>query len=411
MNPSFTELNTVRGLDSGPLPRYVKAYITLLQGQGYQPRTVREHLCLIANLNRWLVRTGRTPRDLNESVVGRFLKRHLRRRKAWCGALPALCRLLGLLRAAGVAPPAKPIPRTAAQRWADDYRRYLAEERGVDGATIYNYARHIDRFLSERFGAGTVALSQLQARDITQFVKRHARRHGGGYALQMVTALRSFLRFLHYRGHLTIDLTPAVPTVAHWRMAGLPKHLPVGAVEQVLNRCDRTTAVGRRNHAILLLLARLGLRAGEVIALQLEDIDWEKAQLTVRSKKGQGWAQLPLPMDVGKALALYLRHDRPRCSSRHVFVRTVAPYVRLSHSAAIAVLVRKALENAGVQSARKGSHLFRHSLATEMLRQGASLDEIGQVLRHKDPDTTAIYAKVDLEALRRLAVAWPGGGR
>ena len=167
--------------------------------------------------------------------------------------------------------------------------------------------------------------------------------------------------------------------------------------------------MGRRNHAILLLLARLGLRAGEIIALQLDDIDWENAQLTVRSKKGRGWARLPLPADVGKAMARYLQTDRPQCSCRNVFVRMVAPYERLSNSPVISVMTRNALKQAGVESARKGAHLFRHSLATEMLRQGASLDEIGQVLRHKDPDTTAIYAKVDLDALRRLAVAWPGG--
>ena len=227
--------------------------------------------------------------------------------------------------------------------------------------------------------------------------------------MQVVTALRSFLRFMHYRGHITSDLAHAVPVVAHWRRADLPKHLPAEAVQKVLASCDQTTAVGRRNYAILLLLARLGLRAGEIITLQLEDIDWENAQLTVRSKKGRGWARLPLPKDVGKAMARYLQIDRPHCSCRNVFVRMVAPYEGLSNSPVISVLVRNALKNAEVESVRKGAHLFRHSLATEMLRQGASLDEIGQVLRHKDPDTTAIYAKVDLDALRRLAVAWPGG--
>ena len=181
-----------------------------------------------------------------------------------------------------------------------------------------------------------------------------------------------------------------------------------GAVQKVLDSCDRTSAVGRRNYAILLSLARLGLRAGEIIALQLEDIDWQNAQITVRSRKGCGWARLPLPKDMGKAIARYLQIDRPDCSSRNVFVRRVAPYQRLSNSAVISVLTRNALKKAGIQSVRKGAHLFRHTLATEILRQGASLDEIAQVLRHKNPDTTAIYAKVDLDALRRLAIAWPG---
>jgi site-specific recombinase XerD len=301
------------------------------------------------------------------------------------------------------------IPPTPAQRLAADYRRYLSEERGCSDWTLENYGRHIDRFVTQRFGTGSLKRSRLQARDVVAFVKRNAQRHGRGHTLQVVTALRSFLRFLHYRGYIASDLAAAVPAVAHWRMVDLPKHLPAEAVQKVLDRCDQTTAAGRRNHAILLLLARLGLRAGEIIALQLEDIDWENAQLTVRSKKGRGWARLPIPRDVGKAIARYLRLDRPQCSCRTVFVRMLAPYQRLSDSPVISVLARNALEKAGVESVRKGAHLFRHSLATAMLRQGASLDEIGQVLRHKDPDTTALYAKVDLDALRRLAIAWPGG--
>jgi integrase len=227
----------------------------------------------------------------------------------------------------------------------------------------------------------------------------------------VVTALRSFLRFLHYQGLIRADLASVIPAVARWQMAGLPKHLPAEAVQRVLKRCDQTTPVGQRDYAILLLLARLGLRAGEVVALQLEDIDWEHSQITIRSKKGRGWARLPLPADVGKALACYLRQGRPACACRHVFVRSVAPHVGFTPSGAISLLSRQALQKAGVQSARTGAHVFRHSLATAMLHQGASLDEIGQVLRHQTPNSTAIYAKVDLDALRRLAVPWPGGGR
>lgn len=409
MNPLFAELKTVRGLDSGPLRPHVQPYITQLREQGYQPRTVRAHLCFFANFGRWLTRTNRRLGDLNEELTERFLVRHLGGRTWRAGERPALRRLLGILRKAQVTPQAKAIPPTPAQRLAADYRRYLADERGCSGWTLENYGRHIDRFVTQRFGTGSLKPSRLQARDVVAFVKRNAQGHGRGHTLQVVTALRSFLRFLHYRGHIASDLAAAVPAVAHWRMAELPKHLPAEAVQKVLDSCDQATAVGRRNHAILLLLARLGLRAGEIIALQLDDIDWENGQFTVRSKKGCGWARLPLPTDVGKAMARYLRTDRPQCSCRNVFVRMVAPYERLSNSPVISVLTRNALKKAGVESARKGAHLFRHSLATAMLRQGASLDEIGQVLRHKDPDTTAIYAKVDLDALRRLAIAWPGG--
>lgn len=409
MTPSYTQLNTVTGLDSGRLRPHIETYITQVREQGYRPRTIRVHLCLFADFDCWLTRTDRGFRDLNEQIIERFLRRHLGQRTWRAGERPALHRLLTILRKARVTPQAKAVPMTPAQRLADQFRRYLSEERGCSGWTLENYGRHIERFVAQRFGTGPLKPSRLQARDVVAFVQSNARRHSRGHTLQVVTALRSFLRFLHYRGHLTSDLSGAVPTVALWRSADLPKHLPTGAVQQVLDSCDQATAVGRRNHAILLLLARLGLRAGEIIALQLEDLDWENSQITVRSKKGRGWARMPLPRDVGKAVARYLRMDRPCCSSRNVFVRMVAPYERLSNSPVISVLTRNALKKAGVESARKGAHLFRHSLATEMLRRGASLDEIGQVLRHKDPDTTAIYAKVDLDALRRLAIAWPGG--
>ena len=173
---------------------------------------------------------------------------------------------------------------------------------------------------------------------------------------------------------------------------------------------SRTRVIFDERRRILLLLARLGLRAGEIVALQLDDVDWVNAQLTVRSKKGDGWARLPLPIDVGRALARYLK-VRPPSPYRNVFVRGYAPYTPFVASGPISVLARKAIERADVKSARTGAHVFRHSLATEMLRRGASLDEIGRVLRHRHPDSTAIYAKVDLNALRGLALPWPGGAR
>ena len=193
-------------------------------------------------------------------------------------------------------------------------------------------------------------------------------------------------------------------------MSGPPKHLRFEAVQRVLSACDRSTVKGKRDYAILLLLARLGLRAGEIVALQLDDIGWTNGELVVRSKKGDGWARLPLPMDVGRALERYLM-VRPPSRYRNVFVRGYAPYTPFVASGPVSVLVRKAIERAGVKSARTGAHIFRHSLATEMLRRGASLAEIGRVLRHRDPDSTAVYARVDLEALRELALPWPGGAR
>jgi integrase len=281
---------------------------------------------------------------------------------------------------------------------------------GLSQATAVNYLPFIDQLLSERFDGGRLNLSQLRAPDVTSFVQRHARDFSPGRGKLLVTALRSFLRHLRHQGKIQTDLAACVPAVAWWSFATMPKFLPASDVQKVLKDCDRQTAIGRRNYAILLLLARLGLRAGEVVSLNLEEIDWDHGHVTVRAKGGR-WSQLPLPAEVGEAIAVYLRQDRPRGSCRRVFLRHRAPFVGLANSMAISSLVMRALKSAGVDSERKGAHLFRHGLATEMLRQGASLDEIGDLLRHQSPNTTAIYTKVDLVALRPLALPWPGGAR
>lgn len=400
---------------AGPLFEYIAAFLGQEKALGYKPESTatQTHLQLISRLNRWLARMRRPLKYLNEDVIERFLKRARRNRNyRRSGAPTALRRLLQLLREVGVIPPAaRPVPGNPAERIVDEYRVFLAKECGLNPGTIGHYARPIDRFLAERFGPGHVRLSQLEVRDVAAFVQRKAHGHSRGHALSVVTALRSFLRFARYRGYIDTDLGSAMPRVANWKLAGLPKYLPRGAVRQVLAHCDRTTATGRRNYAILLLLARLGLRGGEVVDVRLEDIDWRKGEITVRSKKGGAWVRFPLPADVGKALAGYLEKGRPRCSCRNVFVRVYAPYQPLAHSGVVSKIVRHALEQAGVESPHKGAHTFRHTLATDLLRKGASLEEIGRVLRHKHPDTTAIYAKVEIEALRQLALPWAGGGR
>jgi integrase len=226
----------------------------------------------------------------------------------------------------------------------------------------------------------------------------------------MTTALRSFLRFARYRGDLHNDLAACVPVAANWSQSTIPRALPPAQTERVLAACDRRTAVGRRDYAILLLLARLGLRGGEVTTLTLEDLDWQGGLITVRGKGGRD-SQLPLPRDVGEALAAYLRKGRPRTTRRWVFLRARAPVRGFRGTSAICCVVRHALARAGVDSSRKGAHQLRHGLACQMLRKGASLAEIGEVLRHQSPQTTALYAKVDFTSLATLALPWPGGER
>jgi site-specific recombinase XerD len=277
-------------------------------------------------------------------------------------------------------------------------------------ATVIYYVTFVRKFLVDRFGRRPVKLSRLSAGDVVRFVQRqvpclHLKR-----AKLLTTALRSFLHYTRYRGQVTCDLASAVPTVANWSMPSVPRAIPAHAVRQLLASINRRTAIGRRDYAILLLLARLGLRASEVVRLKLEDIDWNAGTICVQGKGDQP-SVLPLPADVGSAIATYLRRGRPRGSSRHVFLRTKAPIHGLRGPASVAHLIQQNLARVGIQTPTYGAHQFRHALATEMLHRGASLAEIGDVLRHRSPETTKIYTKVDLNSLRTLALPWPGDVR
>lgn len=224
----------------------------------------------------------------------------------------------------------------------------------------------------------------------------------------MTTALRVFFRFLLLRGDITSNLAASVPTVAKYKLSEIPKFLQPDEVERLLKSCDKNTSICKRDYAIGLLLSRLGLRAGEIVAMRLDDIDWEAGVINIHGK-GARHDQLPIPQDVGEALATYIRHGRPSCSTRRVFIRARAPHKGFSSSVAIADIVRRALVRAGLDPIRKGAHLLRHSLAVKMLRAGAHLSEISEILRHFSPNTTEIYTKVDLAALCGLALPWPGG--
>jgi len=390
--------------------RYQNTFTTLVKELGYAPGSIQNQTQLITRFADWLRRRQTEIHFFDETLVQRFLRSQQNPSSIRRGDAATLYRFLYILRQQGVVPPQRKTPLSSQQRLINHYQHYLLEERGLTQATVVNNVGFINQFLSAKSRKGQLSLSQLRAPDVTSFVRHQAHKLSPGRAQLLVTALRSFLRYLLHQGKIKTDLAICVPTVARWSFSTLPKFLSACSIERVLSRSDRETAIGKRNYAILLLLARLGLRACEIVALKLEDIDWENARITIRAKGGR-WNQLPLPTDVGEALALYLRHGRPSCASRKVFIRDKAPLREFTGSQSICAVVRSALNRAGVESARKGAHLFRHSLATSMIRQGASLDEIGELLRHRSPNTTAIYAKVDLLALRPLALPWPGGAR
>jgi site-specific recombinase XerD len=315
--------------------------------------------------------------------------------------------LLSLLRDAGIIRCVPVREETPLHAIEQRFARYLTQVRGLAKPTINNYLPIARTFLSERFGDNQITLDELTPRDITRFIVRHVNRMSPRSAQLVITALRSFFRYLYERGEISTNLVASIPTVANWRMSDLPKFLEPEHAECLLASCNRSVPTGRRDYAVLLLLAQLGLRAGEVVHMQLDDLDWERGELMVRGKSLRH-DRLPIPTDVGEALAGYLCH-RPPCSSRRVFLRINAPRQGLTGSSAVCDIVRRALVRAGLHPARKGSHLLRHGLAVKMLRGGASLAEISEILRHELPSTTEIYTKVDVAALRALALPWKGG--
>jgi site-specific recombinase XerD len=393
----------------GPLGPHLDNFAALLTQQGYCRQTAWAKLRLVADLSRWMERRRVAPNQLDEEQVAAFLKTRWRRVPHCSGDQATMALVLRHLRQSNVAPAVSPpAPRSDVDFIEQEYQDFLLNERSLAPASVEQYLPVARRFLAHRFRHGKVWLRKLRASDVTDFVLHDSSHRGRRSAQLMATVLRSFLGFLLQQGRISTNLAAAVPRVAGWRLSELPRFLEAEQVERVLRSCDRRTKVGKRDHAILLLLARLGLRAGEVARLTLDDIDWRAGQLLIRGK-GPRVDRLPLPRDTGQALAAYLQKGRPDCSSRHIFIQRHAPHEPLAGPSSVSTVVRAALARAQIHSRHQGAHLLRHSLATTMLRHGASLAQIGQVLRHQLPQTTEIYAKVDLNALRALALPWPGG--
>jgi site-specific recombinase XerD len=405
----FSAPKTLRRIHAGPLGPYVDEFASWLQEQHYSRFSGQRSVCAVTNWSRWLQERHVAARDIDAKLLDRYFLYGARARTVSQDERRALQKMLAWLQKIGVVPATCfSSPVNQRKTVVDDFEQYMLRQRGLSPTTLKVYLPYISLFLRQRFGEGTIELETLVAHDIIAFVQRNSRSLGQSSVQHLVTALRAFLRYLRHTGKISIDFAACVPSVANWSFSTLPKGLLPTQVEQILGNCERATSIGRRNYAMLLLLARLGLRAGEVAALTLDDIDWEQGHIAVRSKGGR-WTRLPIPQDVGKAISDYLSNGRPLCTDRRVFIRGHAPRTGFSASTCVSAVVRSALLGSGIESARKGAHLFRHSLATEMLRRDASLREIGEVLRHRSPDTTRLYAEVDLPSLERLALPWPGG--
>ena len=405
MERFFKDSRTIRRFRSGPLGPYIQQLAEELASQGHARCGTRLRLRIAHQFGLWLAKCRIEIADLSIGDADRYVAKYGNVKQ---GDAKSVRMLFDILVRRGIVRPQPEPAKTEAERVVDEFSSYLLQMRALSPRTISGVCRQIRFLLTFLFGAGAVNLSEILPEDVIAFVRHEAARKCAASAKNTTSALKSFFQYLQFSRALARDLVAAVPSVADWSLSNIPKGLSRLQVARALNSCDRNKPIGRRDYAVLLLLARLGLRSGEVAFLSLDDIDWSAGTISVHSKS-QRPCQLPLPPDVGNAVANYLRKDRPAVSSRRVFLRIPAPHVGFEGPRAISLIVKYALKRAGVHSRSQGAHQFRHALATEMLKHGAALPEIGQILRHSKPKTTFIYAKVDLGALLPLAKRWPGG--
>jgi site-specific recombinase XerD len=397
-------VKVLRSLVSGPLEPYASGFAEGLLRQGYMRSGAEQHMCFVAHLDRWMRAGGVEVDQLSGLVIERYLAGRCAAGYRQYRSPKALVPLLEYLAPLGVLPAPPEVQLGPVEELLGRYGEYLLVERGLTAGTVRGYVDCVRPFVAGRLRGEVLDLAGVTAGDVSGFVLAACPGRAVGSAKLIVCALRSLLRWLHLTGTVPVPLVAAVPSVAGWRLSSLPKGLEPGQLRSLLGSCDRRTATGLRDYAIMLLLARLGLRAGEVARLGLDDIDWRHGEIAVLGK-GNRTERLPLPAEVGAGIATYLRRGRPATAQgRSVFVRVHAPHRALT-SGGVTMVVFDAAQRAGLGPMH--AHRLRHTAATAMLRAGAPLGEIGQVLRHRSPLTTAIYAKVDRDALAVLARPWP----
>ena len=392
----------------GPLVPWLSGYAEALNAQRFSHETMHGQLRQIVHFSEWLEQQQIELASLCSGDVAQYLQTRPLRSQLRDARAP-LRRLIEYLLNEGmlVWEEAAP-PPTSAERCVQEYVQYLRTQRGLAEGTIVNYAFRARRFLRHRFGDGDVVLSQLNAVNVIAFVREETARLTSRKSMAKVSgSLRAFLRYVHVHEEGMPDLAAQVPRVASWPMTSVPRGIATDQAEKLLKSVDRMTPVGRRDYAILLLLTQLGLRANEIVSLVLEDLDWRTGTLTVMLKRARH-SVYPLTEEIGDAIADYLRNSRPESNDRRVFLHARAPFRSFRRGSDLCNMIRDRLARAGVEAPTCGTHQFRHALATQMLEKGASLGEIGDVLGHRSSDTTRIYAKVDIGALRTLALPWPG---
>jgi site-specific recombinase XerD len=390
----------------GRMGPFVAGFQASLSEQGYSALAVRNILKDVGAVGRWMQERDLQPGQLTPAVIAEFRLDCLAGGRRKIPSVKSFEPLRRFLRDEGVTGE-PPEPESPVLRLLVEYRTWLVVERGLAESTVIRYENLARRFLELHSVGNGVQVGALTGAEVVAFLLRESERVSVGSAKGRVAELRSLLRFLFVRGLTPRLLTTAVPPVAGWRETGIPKTLPAGHVQLLLDSCDRGDPVQARDYAILMLVARLGLRSIEVARLELRDIDWRAGRIIIRGKASREDG-MPLPTDVGRALAEYLTAVRPQTSLRSVFICCKAPRRGIRPDLVSDVTLR-ACDRAGLP--RVGAHRLRHTLATEMLRRGVKLVDIGQVLRHRDLATTALYAKVGVATLRSIALPWPGDKR
>ncbi len=384
-----------------------RAFEEWLASRGYKPNTIKFQRYLVNGLGRWLSASGRNVGDLSPAVVAEFVC-HYNAHYVRVISPAALAAFGDFVRAIGIEPAPTGPPLGGVDLILEGYRNYLLSERGLAPSTVRASTWILRPFLEGRVHDGRLELASITPAELVDTIVGHYKTHSPKSTKSQVSALRSFLDYLYMQGILSRRLSQAVPQAAHHSLAGLPPLVGRDEVRRLLESCDRSSASGRRSFAVITLLARLGLRAGEVAALMLEDIDWRSGEIRVRGKGGHVEA-MPLPADAGEALAEYLSSARPETALvRNVLVRIHAPHLGMS-GRAVSWVVADAARRAGLGVMH--AHRLRHFAATETLAKGAGLAEVGELLRHRSLISTAIYAKVNREALRVIARPWPGAAR
>jgi integrase len=420
INSLFTRAHVIARFQQSLLQPHLSDLAARLQQQGYSHNVIRAYLSSAEKFGRWLLVSNLNASDVNDNLIARYIEEAVRRPRADSApqhddgkSRTGLVHLVRMLRDKQVIPDVPvALPSTAAERWLMAFEQHLVQVVGAAFNTRKKYVSLAKRFVGQQFGDGPVDWGLLQADHVAAFVTREAETKRGFGRKAAPVAIRAVLRFLVYSGDIRAGLEAAVPTIRNWKHAALPRHITAGDLDRVLDSFRDASPRSRRNLAILLLLARLGIRANEVVQLRLGDIDWRGARLVIRRGKNRTERVLPLSQEVGDALAEYVTKARPRTDSPVVFLTYRPPYRPLAGPSAVSTMAKRALLGIGfTPGPRIGAHTFRHTVASVMVSNGATFKEVADVLGHESLQTTGIYAKLDLKSLTAVALPWTGGGK